>query len=41
MGKEGLPHKFQKEMAKEKLNQITAYDVPSKANTQIIGYNIS
>jgi hypothetical protein len=31
MGKEGLPYKLQKEVAKEKLNQIRAYDVPSKA----------
>jgi hypothetical protein len=29
MGKEGIP-KLQKEVAKEKLNQIRAYDVPSK-----------
>jgi hypothetical protein len=31
MGKEGLPYKLQKEVAKEILNQIKAYDVPSKA----------
>jgi hypothetical protein len=31
MDKEGLPYKLQKEVAKEKLDQIRAYDVPSKA----------
>jgi hypothetical protein len=30
MGKEGLPYKLQKEVTKEKLNQIRAYDFPYK-----------